>query len=157
LGTGLMCDNLRQNEAPGTDLDGNSPAQDGTPGTHFGWNSLAHSGTPGLDLDAAIGSLEPHWLRERPVAGRVPGREPDPGLLRRVRRAPELVLRGRRLLGGRDDRTAHAPAVAPHDLDELQREGPFHLGHHLPRRAVPLDPPARDEHLARRDEELARA
>src|SRR5262249_59117413 len=86
-------------------------------------------------------------LNRRPVAGRIPRREPHPFPAGRAERNREPVFPERRQIGGRHDLAIGFDAVAPHHLDELERERPFHIGGRRPppprpRDFVPTPPPA---------------
>src|SRR5947208_127201 len=70
-------------------------------------------------------------LQNRAVGGAVPGGEPEPLLSTRIEWDFEMVGAERRQFGRRYKLPSRRLAVAPHNLDEIEREGPLHVRHKL--------------------------
>src|SRR5215471_8318569 len=69
-----------------------------------------------------------HRLGEGAVAGRIPHGKADPLLAGCVEGNAEFLGAEGRQIGGRDDLRVRGITIAPDELGEFKREGPFHFG-----------------------------
>src|SRR5689334_13502674 len=93
-------------------------------------------------------------LGKSAVAGRIPGREPDPLLSGRVERNPEAVIAEWLRVGRRDHLPLGLVAVAPDQLDELQGESPFDVRVERAARTASFDAEISEQDLPARDPEI---
>src|ERR1035441_6211987 len=104
--------------------------------------------------DTVIASVEMHGLGEGAVAGGVPNGEAYPFLARGIERDCELLGAESGQVGGWNHLRVGGIAIAPNQLDELQGEGPFHVGSVGAAGAGAFDAPVAQQDFAAGDEEI---